>query len=322
MADLLRLTKHGLYCPAGDFYIDPWKEVDRAVITHGHSDHARAGHQSYLCSEPSVAILRARLGKRISVEGAPFGRSQNMNGVKVSFHPAGHVLGSAQIRLEYQGEIWVASGDYKLDDDGISGAFEPVQCHTFITESTFGLPIYRWPAQQRVANEINEWWRRNQMDGIASVIYTYSLGKAQRIQYAVDSSIGPIHVYHTVAEMNAAYAAGGVELPGSADRDTGEPGLIIAPPAATDSGWLRQFGEYRTAFVSGWMRSRKRSRGDYNQGFVISDHVDWPGMLSAIEQSEADRVLVTHGFSAQTVRFLREEGWDADELECRFGEED
>lgn len=322
MPDLLTVAKEGLYCPAGGFYIDPWKKVDRAVITHGHSDHARGGHGSYLCAEPGLGILKTRLGKNLPVTGQPYGKVADINGVKVSFYPAGHVLGSAQVRVEHMGEVWVASGDYKLDDDGISGAFEPVKCHTFITESTFGLPIYRWPSQDAVAGEINEWWQANQKVGISSVIYTYSLGKAQRIQHAVDSSIGPIFAYHTIATMNAAYAAEGVQLPAVSETEVDGPGLIIAPPSADDSEWLRRFGECRTAFASGWMRVRKRRWGDYDKGFVMSDHVDWPGMLSAIEQSEAERILVTHGYSAQAVRYLREDGWDADGLETHFAEED
>ena len=260
MPDLLTVTKQGLYCPVGDFHIDPWKKVDRAVITHGHSDHATRGHGSYLCADPCVAILKARLGKKINVEGKPFGESVAINGVKVSFHPAGHVLGSAQIRVEHEGEVWVASGDYKIEDDGISGAFEPVKCNTFITESTFGLPIYRWEPQAKVAAEINDWWSSNRENGITSVIYTYSLGKAQRIQHTVDSSIGPIHTHPSVEEMNKAYATSGVQLPARA-LGAAAGGLVIAPPSVDASEWLRQFGRCETAFVSGWNRVSKRRWG-------------------------------------------------------------
>ncbi|MGB0582340.1 MAG: ligase-associated DNA damage response exonuclease [Limisphaerales bacterium] len=313
MSDLLTPTPDGLYCPAGRFYIDPSKKVDRAVITHGHSDHARSGLSSYLCAKPCVGILRRRLGKKINVTGQDYGVSTTINGVKVSFHPAGHVLGSAQVRVEHKGEVWVVTGDYKLEDDGISGSFEPVKCHTFITESTFGLPIYRWRPQAEVAREINTWWRGNQALGKASVIYAYSLGKAQRLQSIVDPSIGPICVYKPIAEMNGAYLDEGVSLPPIADETKLKPDqprpLIVAPASTEDCAWLRGFGPRSTAFVSGWMRVRGGRRwGNFDRGFVMSDHVDWPDMLRAIEMTEAERVLVTHGYTDQTVRYLCEQG--------------
>ena len=318
MSDLLTLTAEGLFCSAGGFYIDPSKKVDRAVITHGHSDHARSGLGNYLCAKPGVGILRRRLGKRINITGQEYGATATINGVQVSFHPAGHVLGSAQVRVEYKGEVWVVTGDYKLEDDGVSGAFESVQCHTFITESTFGLPIYRWRPQAEVAREINAWWRENQEQGKASVIYAYSLGKAQRLQSIVDPSIGPICVYRTIAEMNGAYRDEGVALPPIADetklQDQPRP-LIIAPASTEDSTWLRQFGPRETAFVSGWMRVRGGRRwGNFDRGFVMSDHVDWPDMLRAIELTGAERVLVTHGYVAPAVHYLREQGIGADAL--------
>lgn len=329
MPDLLTLTKRGLYCAAGDFHVDPWRGVDRAVITHGHADHARAGSAAYLCAAAGVGILKSRLGSKISVRGVPYGDAVDMNGVKVSFHGAGHVLGSAQVRVEHRGEVWVASGDYKTQDDGVSGAFEPVACDTFITESTFGLPVYRWPEQSAVVAEINRWWQGNRELGRTSVLFAYSLGKAQRILGAVDPSIGPIHVHSAVAKINAAYAAEGVKLPPvnvskkAPDRAAAEGALVVTPAAADDSAWLRCFGEPARAFASGWMRVRGGRRWqNLERGFVMSDHVDWPGMIGAIKETGAERILVTHGYSGPTVRYLREQGWDADELETRFGEEE
>jgi putative mRNA 3-end processing factor len=322
MSDLLSMTKHGLFCPAGGFYIDPTKKVDKAVITHGHADHARPGHESYLCTDLSVPILQSRLGAKISVTGQCYGETRLINGVQVSFHPAGHVLGSAQVRVEHKGEVWVVSGDYKTEIDGVSGEFESVKCHTFITESTFGLPIYRWPEPVVVIDEINAWWRRNQENGHASVMCAYSLGKAQRILHGVDASIGPIFVHKAVAKINAAYEAAGVRFPEvnsekkAPDPEVAKRALIITPSVNDDGVWLQGFGPASRAFASGWMRVRGGQRGGRSRsGFVVSDHVDWPGMLSAIRQSEAERILVTHGYEEQTVRYLREQGWEADGLE-------
>jgi len=325
---MLKTTKQGLYCEAGGFHVDPWRPVDRALITHGHSDHARSGAGHYLTASPGVPILRSRLGRNISIEGMPHGETRDINGVKVSFHPAGHVLGSSQIRLEYKGEVWVVSGDYKLEDDGISGAYEPVKCHTFITESTFGLPVYKWQPQRIVAGEINHWWRNNIENERASVLFAYSLGKAQRILSLVDPGLGPIFVHGSVAKMNAAYAESGVVLPETCDA-SGKPekkeaarSLVVAPASVDGTPWLAKFGSCSTAFASGWMRVRGgRRRGNLDRGFVISDHVDWPGLLQAIEASSADRVLVTHGYSDAVVRYLNEKGRDAGGLETQFAGE-
>ena len=329
MPDLLSPRKEGLYCAAGDFHVDPWRPVERALITHGHADHARAGSRQYLTATPNVKVLQARLGSGIAVTGAEFGETTTINGVRVSFHPAGHVLGAAQIRVEHRGEVWVVSGDYKLENDGISGEFEPVRCHTFITESTFGLPVYRWEPQATVMAEINDWWRGNQSQGRASVLFTYSLGKAQRLLHAVDSSIGPIYVHSAVEKMLPAYEAASVVFPKvevsteKPSRERSGRALVIAPPATEDTAWLRRFGARSTAFASGWMRIRGgRRRGNFDRGFVISDHVDWPGMLTAIRETRARRILVTHGYAAPTVRYLRETGYDANELRTRFGGEE
>jgi len=316
--DLLTITREGLFCPRGGFHIDPWRSVERALITHGHSDHARAGSASYLTAQPGVPILRSRLGDQLRVTGVGYGERVSVNGVNVSFHPAGHVLGSAQIRVESKGEVWVVSGDYKLENDGISGAFEPVSCNVFITECTFGLPIYRWEPQREVIAGIDQWWRTNQEQGRASVIYTYALGKAQRLLNALDPSIGPIFVHAAVEKLITAYEMAGIQFParanqsGKPDRDLALRSLVITPPAAADTPWLRKFGPCSTAFASGWMRVRGRRRRDnLGQGFVLSDHADWPGLLDAIESTNAERILLTHGYTAQMERYLKGIGYDA-----------
>jgi putative mRNA 3-end processing factor len=272
-----------------------------------------------------VDVLRLRVGAQASITGQPYGAPLTMNGVRVSFHPAGHVLGSAQVRVELGGEVWVVSGDYKLQADPTCAAFEPVRCDTFVTESTFGLPVYRWREPAAVFDEINGWWRANQSEGRTSVLFAYSLGKAQRILAGVDASLGPVLVHPAVREFLPVYAAAGVALPHvepaskDAIRAAGGRGLVVLPPAAEGAAWLDAFGETSRAFASGWMlvRGTRRRRGA-DRGFALSDHADWPGLIEAIRATGAQRVLVTHGHTAPLVRWLNENGREAAALSTRF----
>lgn len=314
MAALLRLTDCGLYCEAGDFYIDPWKPVARAVITHAHGDHARWGMERYLCSKESENVLRLRLGDEAQIDTAEYGEALDMNGVKLSLHPAGHILGSAQVRMEHKGEVWVVSGDYKTDPDPTCTPFELVKCDTFVTESTFGLPIYRWPDEQKVFEGINGWWRANQEAGKASMIYGYTLGKIQRVLAGIDPSIGPLLAHGAVQRMNRAYRATGIPLPPTEYAGAQPKGfdyskaLILAPPSANGSPWLRRFGQISTGFASGWMHIRGfRRRRAVDRGFVLSDHVDWPALLATVKGTGAETVWVTHGYSNIVARYLHEE---------------
>jgi putative mRNA 3-end processing factor len=317
----------GLYCPPGDFYIDPWRPVARAVITHGHADHARPGSASYLCQDDSVPILRRRLGD-VNVQGVGYGEPIDHNGVKVSLHPAGHILGSAQIRVEWRGAVWVASGDYKLEADGTCPPFEAVRCDAFITESTFGLPLYRWRPQAEVFDKINAWWRQNAQEGRASVMHAYGLGKAQRILRHIDAEIGPIVCHGAVEPLNAIYRQRGIALPPTftagdgLDKKQLARALVLAPPSAAHGPWLRRFGAYSDAFASGWMQVRgNRRRRGIDQGFALSDHADWPGLLSAIAATGAQRVFVTHGGVAPLVRYLNEMGLEAQPIDAQYGDE-
>lgn len=331
VADLIVARPEGLYCPPGDFYIDPWRPVERAVITHAHSDHARWGSAHYLAQHDSAPILRRRLGEDITLQTLAYGEVIDHHGVKLSLHPAGHVLGSAQVRLEHGGRVWVASGDYKLENDGTCAPFEPVRCDTFITESTFGLPIYRWPTQESLFAEINAWWRANAEAGRASVLYAYALGKAQRLLHGVDASIGPIVAHGAVEPINAIYRAAGVALPATQyagdaalDKALLSRSLVIAPPSAGRSSWLRRFGPHPSdAFASGWMllRGTRRRRG-VDRGFVVSDHADWPGLQSAILATGAERIFVTHGSVAVMVRWLGEQGLQAQGFSTEYGDHD
>lgn len=316
--NLLTLTDAGIYCPPGDFYLDPSGPVDRAVVTHAHSDHAYQGSGRYLVSERSELLMRTRLGEDSVIETVPYGQAVDINGVKVSLHPAGHVLGSAQVRVESGGEVWVYSGDYKLTPDPTCEPFEAVECDVFITEATFALPIYRWTPPDVLAEEINSWWMGNRDEGKASVLFAYSLGKSQRILKSVDPSIGPIFTHGAVENLNEQYRASGVGLPDTSyvgdieDKKAFEGGLVIAPPSAAGSAWLKRFGRHSTAFASGWMSVRgARRRRALDRGFVMSDHADWPGLIEAIDASKAGRILVTHGFVDPLVRWLNENGKEA-----------
>ncbi len=325
----LQNTDRGLFSPIGNFYIDPWKPVDFAIITHAHSDHARSGSRHYLTASAGVAPLRERIGAQARIESVPFGKTIVVNGVTVSFHPAGHILGSAQVRLEHGGEIWVVSGDYKTEDDGISGKFEPVRCHTFITESTFALPIYRWKPQAEIFSEINAWWRENQAKEWTSVLFAYALGKSQRVLSGLDESIGPIFLHGAARRFVEIYQEAGIAFPAVTipDAENLKAGrgraLVIAPGSADNSPWLRKFGEVSTAFASGWMQVRgPRRRQSLDRGFVLSDHADWDGLLASIEATGAERIWATHGHTGPLVRWLREKGKDASAIPSRFARED
>ena len=316
---LLQVDRNGLFCPVGGFYIDPHRAVDRALITHAHADHARSGCRSYLCAQPGEGLLRHRLGAKAAIESIAYGRSRSINGVQVSFHPSGHVLGAGQIRVEYQGEVWVVSGDYKLDDDPTCAAFEPVACHTFISECTFGLPIYRWPDSESVFSEINCWWRNNRSEGIHSFLYGYSLGKAQRLLAGLDPGIGPIFGHSSVFDLNPYFREEGIRLPEitrvSKDhlRTCRDGAMLVLPPAAASSKFVSGVGPIRSAFASGWMLTRKaRRQRRHGTGFVVSDHADWPGLNDAIRSSGAERVILTHGETAPLEKWLRGQGLRVD----------
>lgn len=315
---LIISNSQGLYCPQGNFYVDPLRPVHRALITHAHSDHARSGSESYLTVQDGLHVLRSRIGKSANIETIKYGERRTINGVSVSFHSAGHVLGSAQIRIEYKGEVCVVSGDYKTRTDPTCAPFEPVECNTFITESTFGLPIYRWPDPSIVAHELNEWWANNRNNGRTSVVLAYSFGKAQRIMKMLDASIGPIYVHSTVDKLNKEYIASGVSFPeyGSLGdlRSTAilpllKGSLIIAPPSAATNEWIKMLGDYQTAFASGWMRVRaNRKSNSVDRGFVLSDHADWTELLQVIGASKAEEVVVAHGYVRPLIKHLQARG--------------
>ncbi len=317
MADLLTFTDRGIYCAEGDFYIDPWRPVDRALVTHGHADHAHDGMRRYLATDIAAPVMRHRLGD-IALDTIRYGERRQIGGVTVSYHPAGHVPGSAQIRIERKGEVWVASGDYKTIDDGLSTPFEPVRCDAFITESTFGLPVFKWTPQAELARELNAWWAANAAEGRFSLIGAYALGKAQRILTLADSSIGPILTHGAVENTNEVLRAQGIKLPDTirvtpeTDLKAHAGALVVATPSGLGGPWARRFGQASTAFASGWMALRGvRRRRAADRGFIMSDHADWPGLNAAIRETGASRIFVTHGYTSVFRRWLETEGYDA-----------
>lgn len=328
--NLLELTEFGLYCPPAGIFIDPWRPVAKAVITHAHADHAYRGMGHYLAHQQSKEVMKLRLGKDIQLQTIGYGETVLRNGVSISLHPAGHIPGSAQVRLEYQGKVAVVSGDYKVEDDGLSTPFEPVKCHEFVSECTFGMPIYDWEPQAEVFKQINDWWKNNAAQGLNSIIFAYSLGKAQRILTHLQPEIGDIFVHGVIANTNEALAADGLALPNyirvnqDLPKSSFKGALIIAPPAVMNGPWLKKFSPYRSANCSGWMNVRGiRRRSSLDHGFVLSDHADWKGLIAAITATEAEKVYLTHGSTAIFGKFLQEEkGIDAVALETLFGEEE
>ena len=326
-ADLVVARPQGLWCPPGNFYIDPWRPVEDALITHAHGDHLRAGHGHYLCAEAGRHVVLSRVGP-VALQTLPYGERLVHRGVTVSFHPAGHVLGSAQIRLEHQGRVWVVSGDYKTGPDATCAPFEPVRSDVFVTESTFGLPVFRWAPQQDVFDSINAWWADNAAAGRASIVHAYSFGKAQRVLSGLDPAIGTIVVHGAVAAMDEAYARSGVVLPATKSVLDATPAelrrcLVVAPPSAQGSAWLKRFGDYSDAFASGWMLLRgARRRRNVDRGFILSDHADWPGLLEAIAASGAPRVIVTHGYVEPLVRHLAEQGLQSGAFKTEYGDDE
>ena len=324
----IKYTKKGIYCIPGKFYLDPWYPVDYAIISHGHADHARWGNKHYLCHNDSKAILQHRIGQDISIESLGYNQPKNINGVQVSFFPAGHIIGSVQIRLEYKGYIIVFSGDYKTQPDFLTTPFEPVKCHEFITESTFGLPVYKWKDEKELQEELQNWVLQNQQNNRTSVFLGYSLGKAQRILKLLEN-VGDIYVHSAIDNLNRAITASGIDLPKStlitADfkKVDIQNKIVILPPALLGSRMLKRIPNAATAICSGWMhiRGNRRWKG-VDAGFAVSDHADWDGLLSAVKAAEAKKVYVTHGAQAVFSKYLNEIGIEAHELKTEFGEDE
>lgn len=329
-SNLIRFTGKSLYCQIADVHIDPWVPVERAIITHAHSDHAKWGSKNYLAHKHSEPILRMRLGNDINLQTVEYGETFTINGVRFSLHPAGHIIGSAQVRAEYKNEVWVASGDYKLEDDNFCAPFETVKCNVFITESTFGLPIYKWQRQEKIFEEIDVWRAKNRDEGKASLLMGYSLGKMQRILKNI--SIGgdeTIFAHGAVFSVNEKLREAGFDLPPltlvtkETDKKLFKGALILAPPSVDGSPWTRKFTPYSTGYCSGWMAVRgAKNRRAVDQGFVLSDHADWNDLNTAVKNSGAEKVYVTHGFTSVFAKWLNENNLTSAEVETMYGKDE
>ena len=326
--DLLTNTPAGLFCEPGGFHVDPWLPVPLAVVTHAHGDHARPGSGRYICAAPGADLLRRRVGRDAEILSLPYGERFRLGNVGLSLHPAGHVLGSAQIRIE-GGGTWVVTGDFKRQPDPTCAPFEPLTCDVLVSEATFALPVYCWPSPDLAIEQILEWWTANRDAGRASVLVCYALGKAQRLLALLAPHVRrPIFVHGTIAAFVDLYRAAGVSLAATTPVAETMKGrsfageLVLAPEMAIGTTWMRRFGPHETGFASGWMRVRgNRRRRSFDRGFEISDHADWPGLLRTIHESRARRVLLTHGYGDPLARYLREQGLEADVLPTRFGAE-
>ena len=325
---LISFTSRGIYCAQGDFYIDPWQPVNYAVTTHGHADHVRFGNGAYLCHTLTGLIIKKRISEELNVQTMAYGEITQRNGVSISFFPAGHIIGSAQVRLEYKGEICVVSGDYKLEDDGISPQFESVKCHSFVTESTFGLPIYKWLPQSVVFSNIKAWLSDNLSKGKTGILVAYSLGKAQRLIQNLAGDV-PVYVHQSIGGINDVMRNAGIPLPETITispeitKDELQKGIVIVPPVMRDSRWIKTLQHPVTGVCSGWMQVRANRRWEsIDAGFPLSDHADWPALLTAVRDTGAEKVWVTHGFTSVFSRYLTELGLDAQEVATKYGTED
>ena len=329
MNNLITFTEKGLYCEKGDFFIDPWKAVDKAIITHGHSDHAYFGHKYYLCHTDTKPILQLRLGEN-NYQTLQWNEPIYFNSVKVSLHPAGHIIGSSQIRVECNGEVWVVSGDYKIEDDGLSGKFEPVKCNTFITESTFGLPIYKWKPQQEIYDNIINWITKNKENGKASMLLAYSLGKAQRVLQAIKETTQTIYAHGAIFNMQQMLIDAGwniarvVRVTPETPKELLRGAVVIAPPSADGTTWMKKFTPYSVGVCSGWMQVRGNARRrNVDAGFALSDHADWDGLLQTVRATGAERIYVTHGFQSAFSRYCNEKQIAiAEEVKTQYGNEE
>lgn len=314
---LVEFTSKGMYCPAADVYIDPHNAVNKAIVTHAHSDHARPGHKSYICPDGSLALIKLRLGRHIQAASYPFGQKFYINGVEFTFFSAGHVVGSAQLRIVYKGETWVVSGDYKRALDGLTDPFEPVRCHCFITESTFGLPLYRWESQAEITRQMQQWWQDNKDHQKPSLVSAYALGKAQRILHMLaNDPIGPVYAHSTILKTNEVIQKLGYPLPNVKPipakwKENEWAGALILSASLSTGPWAGRISPWQKAEASGWMALKKFRDRHGGASFVLSDHADWDDLIATIKDTGAQKIYTMHGYDKALAQWLQSQGYDA-----------
>jgi putative mRNA 3-end processing factor len=317
--NLVVWTPQGLYCPPGDFYIDPRHRVAQAVITHAHGDHARSGCDRYWTAARGAALLRERIGNGARIVPLAYGARASFNGVQVSLHSAGHILGSAQVRIEHEGQVWVVSGDYKRDDDPSCDPFEIVPCDVFVTEATFARPEFDWSAQHQVSAQILDWWQDCRRQGRTAVLACYALGKSQRVlaelqNLTIGSTEHRAYLHGSMTRFVRFYREAGIDLLpteaiGAQVRHFNWAGqLVLAPPNIVASRWIKRFRPASLALASGWVRPGHPLPEPYDQGFTLSDHADWPSLLRTIAECGAHKVRTMHGYSELLDAYLSERG--------------
>lgn len=321
---LIQNTPKGLYCPLADVFIDPQKPVTRALITHGHSDHAVTGHRYYLCTKLTEAVIKLRLGSFIQTQVVGFGERITINNVHFSFHPAGHIPGSAQIRIEHKGEVWVITGDYKTEPDKVSGDYELLKCDTFITETTFALPIYQWQPQSHIMNEILNWYKYNLTLGKSTIVLAYALGKSQRIIQNIPDEI-PIYTHTTVEDTNKVLREAGlklrktIQINSRVSKKDIQRGIVIAPSSILNTPLMRSLESPGLGYASGWMAlSRFRKQQAATAGFVLSDHVDWNELNLVIHECGAENIWLMHGYTKEYKQYLTAIGKNVTDIGSHF----
>ena len=317
---MLTLTRNGIYCKKGNFYIDPIRPIKNAIITHGHADHARWGMEKYYATPATCAIMKIRLGKDITCHELNFHDEIKLGKVKIKLIPAGHILGSAQVVIEDESKKAIITGDFKTDPDATVESFETEPCDLLVMETTFALPIYNWIESKEIFSSIHEFWQTNQKKGYHTVLYAYSLGKAQRILNSLNQEQGPIAIHSAIEKMNQIYVnkkrlERNFPVFTNAELDNwNKPGLSIAPPATIDSKWIKKCKKYKEAYISGWMTSKGQARRRNMRGFPLSDHADWKGLNYAVKKFNPSEVWTMHGSTDIFAKHLNDQGIKATSL--------
>ena len=319
--NLISQKSQGLYCESANIWIDPYKSVEKAIITHAHSDHFTNGCREYICSIETGLLLKKRFGNNINLKTVEYDKKFLINGINFSLHPSGHILGSSQIKIMTDSETWLITSDFKRQKDKTCKSYERLKTDFLICESTFGLPIFNWESTNKIIDKITKWV--NQSEDSTSILFCYSLGKAQRLLSELNrQNFKNIYVHKSINNINTIYKNLGIELEEAKIFDNNleinnlKDCLLLLPPSLNNQNFLKKFKRFQTGFASGWMSIRAlKKRSGFDKGFTISDHADWNGLIKTIKESEAKRVFLNHGDGESLANFLRDkEGLDIKQL--------